>query len=239
MKKIIVCGCSWMTPDLRPEFAGTHFSELLAKELDYELVVFSRPGSSNGGICVQLEQAIKERPDLILFGQTVADRVEIRITDEVWEGSSNPYYDEPVALSDLIGQYASNPTILSDNLHSLLVHTIEHHVKDKTTSWYKERLESINSWFNLLYSPKMKRQIDTWCLYAVQHKIYESKIPAIKVIDLLDYDSPWFNSCTGNVYKPSIYIAPDNSATYHTDIQIQKNILNTIKNYIEKNQLIQ
>ena len=37
MKKLIVCGCSWMSVDTNntSEYKGTHFSELLAEKLGY------------------------------------------------------------------------------------------------------------------------------------------------------------------------------------------------------------
>lgn len=238
MKKIIVCGCSWMSCDYGPEIKGTHFSERLADELGYELIMYSRPGSSNGGICVQIEEAIKAKPDLILFGQTVADRVEVRIIEEMFTGKGFIYYDDPVALADLVGKHEDNPSILSDNLSSLLIGSLAHVLKDKSKSWCDERTTALQNWFNLLYSPKMKRQIDTWCLYAVQHKLYESKIPAIKVIDLLNYDTPWYKCCTGDTYKPTHYIPDVDSVGYHTNTSRQKDIVNDIKNYISKNNLL-
>ena len=77
MKKIIVCGDSFMSPVVG-DYAGTHFSEIVAKEINYELVAYSRGGMSNGGICIQVKSAIEAKPDLILVGTTYFDRLEYR-----------------------------------------------------------------------------------------------------------------------------------------------------------------
>jgi hypothetical protein len=69
------------------KYKGTHFSELLAEKLGYELIVYAKPGSSNGGICVQIEEAIRSKPDLIIFGQTVADRIEFKVAENPKEFS--------------------------------------------------------------------------------------------------------------------------------------------------------
>ena len=231
---MIICGCSWMYPDYTPEFQGSHFSEILAKEIGYELIVNSMSGSSNGGICVQIEDAIKQKPDLILFGQTVPDRVEISISDELLSfGNYKRDVTTLVELKDLL-KYGDDPIILSDNLHGLLldedfeVGSLRH----KPKSWRKERYSALKNWFMYNYSPTMKRQIDVWCLYAVQHKLHMSGIPAIKVIDLLNYDTPWYSSCTKDLYKPLHYVAPENSGQYHTNKEIQLNIVDDIKSHI-------
>lgn len=235
MKKMIVCGCSFMHPDFSPEFNGTHFSEIIAKDLGYELILNSFPGSSNGGICIQLEDAINQQPDLILFGQSLPDRIELNVSDEPFDYDNYHIYDTKlVELKDLV-RYGSNPNIISENLYGLLsepnflICSFPH----KTKNWRKERHDALKKWFMYLYSPTMKRQIDVWCLYAVQHKLKVSGIPAIKVIDLLDYDTPWYDCVTKNTYKfnnqHSLGDPPDEFARYHTTKNRQIDIANIIK----------
>jgi hypothetical protein len=238
MKKLIVCGCSWMSPDrYGPKFIDTHFGQLIAKKLNYELTYFARPGSSNGGICVQLEEAIRQKPDLILFGQTVSDRVEIRISDEMFNIKEQTWVLEnnPIKLSELVGDFEDNPTLLSDNLHSLLTGIIR---IGKSKEWNQERNKALQDWFYYLYSPRMKKQVDSWCLYAVQHKLKESGIPAIKVIDLLNYDTPWYRCLTGEKYKPNNYMQGENTGTYHTTTEMQISISNEVQGELEKLGLI-
>ena len=234
---MIVCGCSWMYPDYTAEFKGSHFSELIADELGYELIVNSMSGSSNGGICVQIEDAIKQKPDLILFGQTLSDRIEFNINDKMLSYDNyGPilYNAATVELKDVYGDHRS---IISDNLSGLLsdINFVEGQLRNKSKFWREERYSALKNWFMYLYSPLMKSQIDVWCLYAVQHKLSISGIPAIKVVDLLNYDTPWYSTCTKDLYKPLKYVAPPlNCGRYHTDKEIQQSIVKDIKQYMMK-----
>ena len=64
-KKLFVCGDSWMSSS--PETPGAHFSEIISKSIGYDLYNISRGGMSNGGICAQLEFALKFRPEFIIY----------------------------------------------------------------------------------------------------------------------------------------------------------------------------
>lgn len=235
MKKMIVCGCSYMYPDFNDSYRDSHFSQLISKELGYELILNSYPGSSNGGICVQIEDAIKQKPDLILFGQSLPDRVELSVTGEPFDYDNYHIYDTKlVELKDLV-RYGNDPSIISENLMSLLSEPkfLISALPDKSNEWRKQRFNALKNWFMYLYSPTMKRQIDVWCLYAVQHKLKESGIPAIKVIDLLNYDTPWYDCITENRYRfnnqHGLGYSPDEFAGYHTTKTQQIEIANTIK----------
>tara|TARA_Y100000389_G_scaffold188374_1_gene210864 strand:+ start:2183 stop:2986 length:804 start_codon:yes stop_codon:yes gene_type:complete len=251
-KKLVVCGCSWMTPDNlgTPEYRDNHHSELFAKKYNYELITFAECGWSNGGIGVQIEEAIRVKPDLIFFGQTVADRIELNIPNDYnyQDASFNlDDDDDEVRLNELVGKHGGNMHILSDNLHSLLPnagskdpnwnHNPKHMMHDHIVRKYKIKvteeevdniLDAVKSYFMYMHNLKMKKQTDMWLLYAVQHKLYESKIPAIKVIDLLYYDTPWF-PCITKGYGPKEYTAPYFQGSYHTSVQTQHDILKDIE----------
>lgn len=262
MKKLIVCGCSWMTPDDlgRPEWRDNHHSELFAKKYNYELITFAECGWSNGGIGVQIEEAIRVKPDLIFFGQTVADRIELNIpNDHTLEGA--PFNldlgDDEVRLNELVGKHGVNMHILSDNLNSLLpnagsldpncIHDPKQRLMDHLCWKYKikkadgslmlevteEEVDNIcgavKSYFMYMHNLKMKKQTDMWLLYAVQHKLHLSGIPALKVIDLLHYDTPWYPCITKGYGPGDGYVAPVPNASYHTSIETQHDILKDIE----------
>ena len=250
MKKLIVCGCSWMSVDtIHPsKYKDTHFSELLAEKLGYELIVYAKPGSSNGGICVQIEEAIRSKPDLIIFGQSVADRIELAITHQPpLKNFCTDDDQNTVRLSELIGEHAVNPTLMSDNLHSLLNETdnypdtahwmYENLVRygvDITESDARDKVNAVKDWFMYVYSLRMKKQIDMWTLYAVQHKLHLSGIPALKVIDLLHYDTPWYPCITKGYGPRDFYVGPDYPhASYHTSLEAQHDILRDIEVALE------
>jgi hypothetical protein len=77
MKKLIVCGCSYSAPSHKTEYAGTSWSEVLAKKLGWNLENYARQGCSNGGIRIQIDEAIKQRPDFVIVTPTSYDRMEI------------------------------------------------------------------------------------------------------------------------------------------------------------------
>lgn len=230
------------------KYKGTHFSELLAEKLGYELIVYAKPGSSNGGICVQIEEAIRSKPDLIIFGQTVADRIEFKVAEHPeefrWPWATD---NSEVRLSELIGDHAVNPTLMSDNLHSLLYETdnypdtahwlqsnLVRYGVDITESDARDKVNAVKDWFMYVYSLRMKKQIDMWTLYAVQHKLHLSGIPALKVIDLFHYDTPWYPCITKGYGPADRFTAPDYPhADYHTSLETQHDILRDIEVALE------
>mgnify|MGYP003668778910 FL=1 len=230
------------------KYKGTHFSELLAEKLGYELIVYAKPGSSNGGICVQIEEAIRSKPDLIIFGQTVADRIEFKVAEnpEAFGGGWVTDNSE-VRLSELIGDHAVNPTLMSDNLHSLLYETdnypdtaywmyenIVRYGVDITESDARDKVNAVKDWFRYVYSLRMKKQIDMWTLYAVQHKLHLSGIPALKVIDLFHYDTPWYPCITKGYGPADLFASPDYPhGWYHTSLETQHDILRDIEVALE------
>ena len=70
-----MCGDSYWSPTKK--LPGTHFSELICKELNYDLLPLSRSGSSNALICLQIEKAIQQSVDIVIFGCTFETRITI------------------------------------------------------------------------------------------------------------------------------------------------------------------
>ena len=68
MKRLIICGDSFMSP--RTFHKDKHFAEIFSNTLGFELTSYARSGFSNGGIVIQLSEAIRQKPDLILFNLT-------------------------------------------------------------------------------------------------------------------------------------------------------------------------
>ena len=90
MKKLLVVGDSFMSPD--PKFPGQHWSEMLP---EYEIIMRSISGSSNGIIAYQFFQGLKLNPDAVVMGFTMPDRIEFLIppgqdyNNRVWYSSGN------------------------------------------------------------------------------------------------------------------------------------------------------
>jgi hypothetical protein len=59
--KLMVAGCSYSAVSQR--LPGTSWSELLAQRLGWDLENLARQGCSNGGIRVQIDEILRQRPD--------------------------------------------------------------------------------------------------------------------------------------------------------------------------------
>lgn len=76
MKQLLVVGDSFMHPD--PAFPGQHWSEMLP---EYEILMLSQSGSTNGMIAWQFFEGLKQKPDAVVLGFTMADRIEFKSND--------------------------------------------------------------------------------------------------------------------------------------------------------------
>jgi hypothetical protein len=200
MKKLYVCGDSFMTPSL--ETPGLHFTEILSKQINYELTTYSRGGMSNGGIGIQIESAIKMKPDLIILNTTMVDRMEIwvhsaqRQTKGVDEIDVNDlYYRHGQSISSYNTDLNKNSHIISDTIESML--------PDYRFTQYENYIDNLSEikkavkiYFSTIYDFRLKHKIDNWCMYAILHKLHLSKIPYLIVLDhLMIIDKcPWLET---------------------------------------------
>lgn len=179
MKTLIVCGDSYMSP-VTGDHAGTHFSELVAKELGYDLIAYSRGGMSNMGIAIQIQTAIDANPDLILVGNTSSDRFEWAINEYQ---SAQPFtvrdilYSHNKSLSSTYPWLNQNPKIASASLNE-----IENDWNDKKHMLYSDRYRNdrklaLTYYFQYLYHYDLKREADNLIMYAAYHKLHMSGIP--------------------------------------------------------------
>jgi len=76
MKKLLVVGDSFMHPDWK--FPGQHWSEMLP---EYEILMRSVSGSSNGIITWKFFEGLEQKPDAVVLGFTMADRIEFANSD--------------------------------------------------------------------------------------------------------------------------------------------------------------
>jgi hypothetical protein len=74
MKKLLVVGDSFMHPD--KNYPGEHWSEMLP---EYDIIMRSISGSSNGIIAYQFFEGLKCNPDAVVMGFTMPDRIEFLI----------------------------------------------------------------------------------------------------------------------------------------------------------------
>lgn len=73
-KKLLVVGDSFMLPD--PEYLEHHWSEMLP---EYNVLMYSQSGSSNGMIAHQFYQGLEQNPDAVVLGFTEPNRIEFKL----------------------------------------------------------------------------------------------------------------------------------------------------------------
>lgn len=177
-KKIIICGDSFMSPTTKSP--GTHFSEIVSREMGFELVPLARSAMSNGGIVSQLEYALSLRPDLILFNTTFADRIEFTITQDNLLDSPEDmtcekfYYGERDDLScHLMG--GNDPMIGSESIESLV-----------RGDFFNTKSDSFNRFLFDIYNRSWKIKVDRHIIYSISHQLHTSGIPFLLMIDIIN-----------------------------------------------------
>lgn len=251
-KIMVVIGDSHMTPSSLEKYRNTHFSEIVANELDYELIPYCRGGMSNGGIAIALQTALNEYPlpNLILFGTTYHDRFE-------WPwGSKGCRY--PVSIRDLkyfnrfsisheLPLAGKDPRIVSAAITDILQQEGKTWREGYTASGddSEERLNALKIWFEHIYDQNLKRFMDEQLIYSMYHKLHDSGIPFIICRDVLNvfvscsrwadikkYAWPAIQNITLN--KNSRNFSDDPG--YHTTVDTQKKIADLlIKNFLKLN----
>lgn len=185
MGTLITIGDSYMSP-VTDEYAGKHFSELIAKELNLNLIPYARGGMSNGGICLQIEAALQQKPDLVLIGLTFTDRIEWPINDiEPVDDFKleHIHYGHQSSLSTHSDWVNKNHKLISTNLGEVFDTSSEYTFSFDIDTYGKERKDAIKQYHKYLYHPDWKRKIDSWILYSALHRLHLSGIKYVVAID--------------------------------------------------------
>lgn len=131
MKTVYICGDSFSSTD--PEYPGLHWTEKLANSLknEFKVVNLSRPGSSNFFIRVQVDRAIENNADYVIFHGTTSTRDEISFRDKKY--SSN-LFDRFVHLTELDNS--------QKDLSCYSYHSIDH-----TTLFNEQQLDFLKKYY--------------------------------------------------------------------------------------------
>ena len=249
--KLAVCGCSF-SATVEGEYANTHWSELLANTMDYELINFARQGISNAAIRVQLDEAIAQHADYVCIGFTTEDRIELPLGkfQKVKDGSPNhtAYMDKRNGWRHERGLQNFNYgnrhpyTMISETIFSII---------DKLPHNYRvaevpENIRlAVEGYAAFMYDAHWKKQLDRWVINSGLWKLHDLSIPFlynpwtnVTPVDM-NFDMPeWFQKryfvsgdmgfgvmCDRYPHTPDI--------GYHTSPQGQKAIANGYWNFIQ------
>ena len=217
MKKVLgICGDSFMASDLpnrKDGSYGNHFSEVLGRMLDCQVVTYARGGCSNFTIRLQMDEIIKHNPHHVIIGTTTPDRLEVPINDltvsnpwDKWNnhkftpknGLYNVYYSSFENQSvNHTGFNEITPTVYSQNLTGLIG-------TDDQDVWItpnkildKEMSRAVRGYFQYMYDMRLKLQQDTWIISEGIYKFLSMNIDFSLITPNIDGD--YFSYCSDNV----------------------------------------
>lgn len=173
----MVCGCSFSAPSER--LPGTSYAEVLARKLDWDLVQLARQGVSNGGIRLQIEEVIRQRPDFAIIAPTFHDRMEIPASAAPYEFRSDDYKgpgsDLQMHLQNVDIKNGYNPDLGVNNVnynnrpYTMICETIFSLAENYPHPYRSRKLDrdtqnAVKQYVNFMYDSNWKKQMDTWIM---------------------------------------------------------------------------
>lgn len=227
IRSIAVCGCSWSATSVLDEYKGTHFSEILAKELEADLHNFAVGGVSNFVIRLQIDEAIKIKPDLVIVTPTYPDRIELPTNMDSTKTE--------ISLSDVY-----NPHIHFNETKPIKTNTINDLVE--------KNYHSVKEYLSYYYQPLAKIATDRWIIRDGLTQLKNSGIKFLVQPQLLWSDQfvayPFLSSITTekNIIANDTCvfhnrITPNGSgfdAGYHTTTETQKRFAESLQILIKE-----
>ena len=193
MKKLIVCGCSYSAPS--QDLPGTAYGEVLAKKLGWDVEILARQGCSNGGIRVQIDEVLRQRPDFAIIAPTFHDRMEIpagaapyipkQNENRGWNPELQQHlqknhgtgYDRAAGIDNV--NYGTNPyRMICETIFSLAEnydHPYRSGKLDRGTQ------AAIKQYINFMYDSEWKRQQDQWIIRDGIMQLFYAEIPFLLI----------------------------------------------------------
>lgn len=230
MKKLGICGDSFMASMSYNENDldnghGKHFTELLAKKLRYDIITFARTGCSNFTIRLQIDEIIKEKPDLVIIGTTNIDRLEIPIYND-------KYYDGKHGLYNInYNQYLNNSSSINKKFHeiepTIYSLTFNDIFYQSRFNLDKDVLNILKLYFERIYDNGIKTQIDSWIISDGLRKLMDNNIQFYcinKFLNCTDLSIYGDKIVYDEKLNPWSYYKEDHNPKFwfHTDLEEQE-----------------
>ena len=193
MKKLIVCGCSYSAPS--QDLPGTAYGEVLAKKLGWDVEILARQGCSNGGIRVQIDEVLRQRPDFAIIAPTFHDRMEIpagaapyipkQNENRGWNPELQQHlqknhgtgYDRAAGIDNV--NYGTNPyRMICETIFSL-AENYDHPYRSSKID--KGTQAAIKQYINFMSDSEWKRQQDQWIIRDGIMQLFYAEIPFLLV----------------------------------------------------------
>jgi len=224
MKKIVICGDSWTTPDRR--CPGRHFGEILETSYGYSVVNLSRAGLSTVGICLQLQAAAKMYPDTIVLGTTSPDRLAVAVSKfDPAAGLNNVIYNDKISAtcgSPHVG--GANAPVISDTFSTLLNTDV---VYQKYPGLSENMLTAIKYYYTYLHNEHLQKEIDHWMIGFWINQLTQQGIKIVyfwSAVDQLEENIKKLKSDRTSVFEQMW----SSKWVFHTDFETQSELAQII-----------
>ncbi len=190
MAKLAVCGDSFSA--VSKILPGTHYSELLAEKLGWELLNYARRGCSNGGIRLQIDEAIRQQADYVIVVPTSWDRMEIPasgvpyaydkppriwgnpLQDHLLNAEQYQGYDPKIGIKNINYSITEPSTMIFETIFTL-AENHDHEYRAGLLS--RDTTRAVKDYINHIYDSNWKRQCDIWIMVSGVAALHDSKIP--------------------------------------------------------------
>jgi hypothetical protein len=236
-----VCGDSYFaaTQDLENRIdcsgsGGKHFSELMAKRLNYDYYTMARGACSNTAIRLQIDEMINQKVDFVLVGTTFPSRIEYIIRKKEFEYTKGIYnidYSYHPDISSLNTNFQENLGTASETIGNVLA--------GAAPVLNDDQLETFRRYLIDLYHEPIKKLQDAWIIANGISELQNAKIPFLILIQGYLYDTLVSKFRTNNPrilvhVKPNDKLFPWSYSTYDEDTKTD-----TVRRYhvSDKNQV--
>ena len=196
--KLMVAGCSFSA--VSQTLPGTAWSEVLAQHMGAELTNLARQGCSNGGIRLQIDEIIRQRPDFAVVSATFWDRMEIPANSAPYDWSQAPSSGEnPPLERHLQDRQRGNGYQAKDGLRNVnygrepsnmicetiftLAENFDHPYRMAKIS--RDAQRGIRAWIDSIYDNAWKKQCDEWIIRDGVMQMYYADIKFLFLPNLL------------------------------------------------------
>jgi hypothetical protein len=221
--KLMIAGCSYSA--VSPTLPGTAWSERLAEKLGgWELTNLARQGCSNGGVRIQIDEIIRQRPDFAVISPTFWDRMEIPATAAPYDWNKKSSGWSPALQDHLQDRSKKNGYCREDGINNVnygnnnynmicetifsLAENYPHAYRSGKIS--REAQTGIRYWIDSIYDNQWKKQCDEWIVREGVMMLYLEGIKFLVLPMLLwpfdpDNQAQWRDAFPSNLI-PDQYI---------------------------------
>lgn len=199
---VAVCGdsfCSAAINDLKLVGQRAHFSQQLEDRYGYKVMHYAHGGFSNISICFQIDDAVRRKPDVIVYTTTWTSRIELVLRDNfnAASGMNNFFYYDPHAASTQ-EPWAGDA---NSNILSTVWQCIDSSPRFKIS---KEQKTAVDLYLKHLFNSNMEQTVHDWLFDYWHNRIIQAGILPIRFkdedigkiaydfsADHRDYDTPF------------------------------------------------